>query len=103
MTIGVNEAYKIKLAFDNGSDANASNFTWSLDSYDVIDIKNGEIFGKRTGDAVVTVVGNGTMKRVKVHVIDKGLTLPTPTLSFGVIENSRYSQQKASGLSLIHI
>ena len=102
VTIGVNEAYKIKLAFDNGSDANASNFTWSLDSYDVIDIKNGEIFGKRTGDAVVTVVGNGTIKRVKVHVIDKGLTLPTPTLSFGVIENSRYSQQKASGTVSVH-
>lgn len=98
ITIGVNEAYKIQLSFDGSGDANASNFTWDLDAYDVLSIKNGEIFGLKAGDATVTIKGkNGNIGQVKVHVIDKGITLGTPTLSFGVIEDSHESLKKATG------
>ncbi|MDE6597893.1 MAG: leucine-rich repeat protein, partial [Clostridia bacterium] len=94
VTIGVNEPYKIELVYDGES--SPSNFTWGALPRQGIQIKGGEIFATKTGTYEITVTGaGGVHKSVTVHVIDKGLTLQTPTLSFGIIKNDQDSLQKA--------
>ncbi|MDE6001193.1 MAG: S8 family serine peptidase, partial [Clostridia bacterium] len=96
ITIGINEPYKVELIYDG--EASPSNFTWGVLPRRGVEIKNGEIFATTTGTDTVTVTGaGGVSKNLTVHVIDKGITLPTPTLSFGVIKNSQDSLQKATG------
>ncbi len=96
ITIGVNEAKQLTLNF--AGDKNKSNFIWSCYRPSVLKVKNGEIFG--VGEGTVTVeVSNGTtvVDSITVHVVDKGKKLTLPSVSFGMIENSDLSLQKATG------
>lgn len=107
ITVGVNEMYKIekyagvetgKVMLDYEGTSNVSNFTWYVNSSLVAKVRNGEIFGVAPGDTTVTIVGaNGATKKINVHVVDNGATLPRPAISFNAIENSDGSLVKAIG------
>ena len=65
------------------------NFNWNSSLNAVVKIKNNEIFGASAGTATVTVSNSdGTIRRLTVKVVDKGLTLALPQFSFGTIKNS---------------
>lgn len=85
LTIGVNEAFKFSL--DNIGEANIADFTWVSQNPFNVKVKNGEIFGQRAGTSLVTVSAGAVSKQVRVTVVDKGIALPYPELSFGLIQN----------------
>ncbi len=96
ITLGVNETYKVALKYEG--DANLSNFTWTSSSNSVARVKNGEIFGASQGTAYITVRGaDGASKRITVNVVPSNTVLPSPTISFGTIENASGSLVKATG------
>ena len=95
MTLDVNEAYTVKL--DCGS-ASPSNYSWTCARPDLLKVKDGEIFGVKAGTATLTVLDSkGTSYQIKVEIKDSQRKLPSPTISFGPIENSKLALQKAQG------
>lgn len=96
ITVGVNQSYKVALEYEG--EANLANFTWVSARSSIAEVKNGEIFGKRVGDTVVTVIGaNGAFKTVTVHVVESTTTLLRPNISFGAIIGSGDNLVKAQG------
>ena len=98
ITIGVNEAVKIGLAYEG--DAHLANFSWSSASSRV-KVSRGEIFGAQTTSSPVRVRVSGktasNSKYIYVTVIDKGLTLGYPSVSFGLVKKEMQSIAKAVG------
>ena len=99
LELEVNEMYRVEL---NCGEANASNYTWSTKNGNLIKLKNNEIFGfKETKEGSVAAVtiedGKGHSQVLNVKVVDKGRTLPSPNVSFGVIQNAYTALEKASG------
>ena len=98
LTLNVYEAYKVKLGYEGN--ANLSNFVWSSVSKSIVGVKNGEIVGLKAGSSYVRV-SNGAHKTmiIKVTVKDTVKKLPTPSISFGTVEETRYKAVlKAKGL-----
>ncbi|MBQ8352428.1 MAG: leucine-rich repeat protein [Clostridia bacterium] len=98
LTLSVYEAYKVKLAYEGN--ANLSNFVWNSVSSSIVGVKNGEIVGLKAGTSYVKV-SNGAHKNmmIKVTVTDAVKKLPTPSISFGTVEETRYKAVlKAKGL-----
>lgn len=88
VTLGVNQAKKLQLT--NIGDKNASNFSWTVANSSIVKVRNGEIFGVKEGNTIVTVTGgDNKYKLIYVTVEENGTTLTqNPTLSFDVIENA---------------
>lgn len=96
ITLGVNETYKVELSYEG--EANLSNFAWTSSSNSVAKVKNGEIVGVSQGTAYITVRGaDGAYKRITVDVVESNTPLPSPSISFGTIENADGSLVKAEG------
>ncbi len=97
LTLGLNESKRLSLSYEGN--ANISNFNWSVTDPRVLSVKDGEIFAKKTGKTTVTVNnGKGVSRKFTVTVVDKGIKLNLPSISFDVIENSGESLVKAQGV-----
>ena len=106
LTLSVNELYKIELDCGTDSDTNAANYQWSTTREDRIKIKNGELFGVAAGTAKVYIKGvtydsNGNAQdktiTLNVTVEESNLTLPRPTLSFGLVQGTHLNLELAQG------
>ncbi|MGM9637669.1 MAG: leucine-rich repeat protein [Eubacteriales bacterium] len=101
LTLGVYNTHTVALA--GIGDANLSNFKWSSDNRSVADVKNGEIVGLSEGTAVITVSnGKGVSRSLTVTVTGGSTTLPTPSISFGVIKDGDGTLVKASGAVTVY-
>lgn len=95
LTLEKNELYRVEL---NCGTANASNYTWNTVNVNTVAVKNNEIFGLKPGKATVTVTKGSQTRRLNVTVVDSSRTLPRPSLSFNVIQNSNLGLQKPNGM-----
>lgn len=98
ITIGVNENRKLTL--NGAGDANISSFNWESVNETYVKVRNGEIFGVRaTTRPIAVTVDNGKGGRSIIHVtvVDKNITLPIPSISFGLIETAGKGLMNAVG------
>lgn len=98
ITLGINEMHKVSLVYEGSADP--SNFGWSSPTH-YIDVKNGEIVGRKStnGKAYPVMVTNhkGVSKIINVTVTDTVKSVSGLSFSFGPIVNADESLQKAEG------
>ncbi len=95
LTIEKNELYTVAL---NCGTSNPSNYTWSTYNRNIVSVKNNQIFGLAAGDARVRVSSGGKTLTLNVTVTESSRTLPRPSFSFDVMQNSSLGLQKPSGM-----
>lgn len=98
ITIGVNESYKLGVSNLGSSSLASLNWESSNDTY--VKVKNGEIFGVRATNRPVTINvdnGKGARTSISVTVVEKNITLPLPSISFGLIETAGQGLTNAVG------
>ena len=92
ITIGVNESAKLDIAV-NPSDAANVNLFWKSYASGVVEVNNGELFGKKVGDALVRVYAGKdetatAYDTILVHVVDSDAKDPSVSgVSLGLIPN----------------
>ena len=92
ITIGVNESTKLEIAV-NPSDAANVNLFWKSYSSGVVEVNNGELFGKKVGDALVKVYAGKDetatgFDTILVHVVESDAKTPSVSgISMGLIPN----------------
>ena len=95
--LDIYQTHKVQLSYEGNADP--SNFIWTSNDPAVAAVKNGEIVGLQAGKAKITV-GNAKGEReiINVVVTANEKKLPTPSISFGLIETNTYSMVKAQGM-----
>ena len=92
ITIGVNESAKLDIAV-NPSDAANVNLFWKSYASGVVEVNNGELFGKKVGDALVRVYAGKdetatAYDTILVHVVESDAKDPSVSgVSLGLIPN----------------
>lgn len=108
ITLDIYQTHKVSLVYADSYKGNAdlSNFNWTSQNKEYVQVKNGEIVGLKStkdckgGYVKVLMTGKtGAPKEIKVFVTENVATgLPEiPTISLGVIKNSLDALQKAQG------
>lgn len=93
ITISVNEAYKLGLNV-LPSTSTSVNLLWKSFNEKVVSVKDGELFGKTTGDAIVRVYGGSNeysdvTDAILVHVVDGDKNAPSISkLTLDLIRNA---------------
>lgn len=93
ITISKNEAYKLGLSV-TPSTAASVNLLWKSFNEKVVTVKDGELFGKTAGDAIVRVYGGSNehsdvTDAILVHVVDGDKNAPTISkLTLDLIRNA---------------
>ncbi len=100
ITLDIYETHNVKLSYSG--DGNLSNFSWSADKYNVVNVKNGEIVGIGTGTAKITVGnGKGVYRTINVTVTDTERKLSIPSLSFStIVDYNDHLVDPDNGISL---